>query len=294
MNGELCLSSSFVSMNKYAIHTNLNTSFVNLSALVRHLRDLQFTGSIQIELSSYEAEIEFSGDGSINAREQDHIAGRMSFGRDALQRIMIRSREAGGVVHVYKKTAIKSSENVFIDDVIATRARQMAPGTATGHMMSNQVEDLFAFTAIAEPPIPKPGNVFEAEPADNWTELLALISELINTVDESLEKGNISFDELFRNACGFASFDHPFLDPDSDVFAYDAGYISVRQRLATREIINGIIAALSRIMQRLREDPYFGNVYHQTMHRVRVLANRRKLQFEMYGLNSELQKIIGI
>ena len=68
-----------VLMNKYPIHKNLNTSFVNLAALVRHLKGLQFVGSVQIELSSYEAEIEFGEDGSVKAREQDHIAGRLSF-----------------------------------------------------------------------------------------------------------------------------------------------------------------------------------------------------------------------
>ena len=95
-------------------------------------------------------------------------------------------------------------------------------------------------------------------------------------------------------ACGFVSFDHPFLDPDSDVFAYEGGYITVRQRLSARDLISGVTSALARIMQRLGEDPYFGNVCHQTMHRVRVLANRRKLQFQTFGLGLELQKITGI
>lgn len=148
--------------------------------------------------------------------------------------------------------------------------------------------------ARAETPIPKPDGLFNFETAETWTELLALISELIQTVDESLAKGNIRFADLFRNACGFVSFDHPFLDPDSDVFAYSGGYISVRRRLASRDLIGGITAALARIMQRLREDPYYGNLYHQTTHRIRVLANRRKLQFETFGLGRELQKITGI
>lgn len=146
-------------------------------------------------------------------------------------------------------------------------------------------------TAAALAPIPKPTVLFNSESTENWTELLALVSELMLTIDESLAKGNISFADVFRNASGFASFDHPFLDPDSDVFAYSGGYISVRQRLATRDLINGITAALTRIMERLREDPYFSNVHHQTMHRLRVLANRRRLQFETFGLRLELQKM---
>lgn len=284
---------SLVLMNKYPIHKNLNTSFVNLSALVRHLRSLQFVGSIQIELSSYEAEIEFAEDGSIKAREQDHIAGRISFGEDALQRIMIRSREPGGVINVYKDATENEKETVFVDEAIAAEARKMAAGpdaVKTGTKM----EDFFTHTSAAESPIPKPAVMFNADTVENWTELVSLMSELMQTIDESFAKGNVNFSELFKNACGFVSFEYPFLDPDTDVFSYADGYISLRQKLGSRDLINGVMAALARIMRRLREDPYFGNVLHLTMHRLRVLANRRKIQFETFGLGLEMQKITGI
>ena len=129
---------------------------------------------------------------------------------------------------------------------------------------------------------------------ENWTEVLSLISELLRTVDESLSKSNINFPDAFRNACGFISTEHPFLDPDSDVFSYLDGFISVRQRLSTADMASGIVVALGRIMDRLREDAYFGNVYHLTMHRVRVLANRRKPQFDKYAITNQLQRVIGI
>lgn len=285
---------SLVLMNKYPIHKNLNTSFVNLSALVRHLRSLQFVGSIQIELSSYEAEIEFAEDGSLKAREQDHIAGRLSFGEDALQRIMIRSREPGGVINVYKSSNAVEPDSVFVDEAIAAGARKMAARPVEHAQINTKMEDFFTRASMVDAPIPKPAITFDTDNVENWTELVALMSELMQTVDESLAKGNINFADLFRNACGFISFDHPFLDPDTDIFSYNDGYISLRQKLGSRDLINGVTAALARIMQRLREDPYFGNVYHLTMHRLRVLANRRKLQFEMFGLGSELQKITGI
>lgn len=286
---------TLVLMSQLPIHQNLNTSFVNLASLVRHLRSLQFVGSIRVELSSYEAEIEFAAGGSMTAREQDHIAGRLSFGEDALQRIMIRSKEPNGHIHVYESSP-GVDDPVFIDANIAAEARRMAdlPAGSSGTRKDRSMESFTSAAALAEAPIPKPAALFNSGSAENWTELLALISELMQTVDASLAKGGINFADLFRNACGFVSFDHPFLDPDSDVFSYADGYISIRQRLASRDLISGVVRALARIMQRLREDPYFGNTYHQTMHRLRVLANRRKLQFEMFGLGLELQKITGI
>ena len=284
---------TLVLMSKFPIHENLSTTFVNLSALVRHLRGLQFVGRIQLELSSYEAEIEFAEDGTVRAREQDHIAGRISFGDDALERIMIRAKEPGGLIHVYKGD--EDEDRVFVDKAIAAGARRMAAGDdETNAVRKDDSMENYAAAALAEAPIPRPAVPFNAESAENWTELLALVSELMQTMDDALAKGNIDFSEAFRNACGFVSFAYPFLDPESDVFAYMDGYISVRQRLASRELIGGVTAALARIMSRLREDPYFGNLHHQAMHRIRVLANRRKLQFDMFGLGVELQKITGI
>lgn len=285
---------TLVLMSKYPIHKNLNTSFVNLSALVRHLRSLQFVGTVQIELSSYEADIEFGEDGSITACEQDHIAGRLSFGDDALRRIMIRAKEAGGVVNVYKSDDEQKSDGVFVDEMIANRARRMAAPSADKAQIEDRMEDYFTRNAIAELPISRPTRNFDADSVENWTELIGLVSELMQTVDESLSKSGVNFADIFRNACGFISFEHPFLDPDTDIFSYGDGYISLRQKIASHDLISGVTAALARIMERLQEDPYFGNVCHLTMHRIRVLANRRQNQFERFGIRRELQKIIGI
>lgn len=266
---------------KKPIHTNLSTSFVNLSALVRHLRELQFVGNVELELSSYEADIEFFGDGTLKAREQDLIADRLSFGDDALQRIMIRSKESGGVIHVFK-SAVEAG-GVQIDREILVDAVKIAAPQAAA-----------VPTPSFDSPIPKPAEDFDANEVKNWTELVSLISELMQTVDGSMAKGNVNFSELFRNASGFVSFDHPFLDPDTDIFSFEEGFVCLRQKLPARDLVAGVTAALARIMSRLREDPYFGSVYHLTMHRLRVLGNRRKLQFEMFGIAPEMQKIIGI
>lgn len=283
-----------VRMSKTPIHQNLSTSFVNLSALVRHLRVLQFVGTVEIELSSYEAEIDFLEDGSVKAREQDHIAGRLSFGDDALQRIMIRSKEPGGVINVYRNPEAVEADGVFVDEEIVEAARRMAavkPST-TGKQGSHP--DDLDFPVTRSNPIPKPGHLFDADTVENWSELVSLLSELMRTVDGSLAKGGLEFAEVFRNACGFVSFDHPFLDPETDIFSYNEGYISLRQKVAARELIGGITSALARIMHRLREDPYYNSVLHLTMHRVRVLANRRGTQLAQFGLDREIQKITGI
>jgi len=90
-----------VPTNELPIHQNLSTSFVDLPGMVRHLRALQFVGGIHVELSSYEARIEFTENGKVTVHGMDHIAGRFSFGKEALHLIKIRSKESGGLIHVY-------------------------------------------------------------------------------------------------------------------------------------------------------------------------------------------------
>jgi hypothetical protein len=89
-------------MNNRPIHENLDTSYVNLSALVRYLRRRQFAGNVRVELSGYEADISLTATNEMRVREHDRIAGRVAEGEEALQRILIRAREPGGIINVYQ------------------------------------------------------------------------------------------------------------------------------------------------------------------------------------------------
>jgi hypothetical protein len=133
----------------------------------------------------------------------------------------------------------------------------------------------------------------DLETPENWTELLNLISELLRTVDETMSEADINFAEAFRNACGFVCADYPFLDPDSDVFSYADGFITVRRHLAPQDLASGIVAALGRIFQRLAEDEYLENVYRLTMKQTRALAKRRKQQFEKFSITEQLKVVTG-
>lgn len=126
-------------MKTLSVYENLDTSFVNLSALLRYLRGRRFAGAVRVELGDYEADITFGENGLINVREHDRRAGRIAEGDEALQRILIRARESGGSIHVFRlaaepetvadeiqAAAPKTCENSFIKNVKEKNSLQIA------------------------------------------------------------------------------------------------------------------------------------------------------------------------
>ena len=211
-------------------------------------------------------------------------------GEKALQRIIIRAKEPGGRISVYRETGPNQEPAVFVDRTIMAEANRMV--TNTGDTPVRSFRGRIGATAFKQPKT-RTTKAFEEE-TENWTEVLSLVSELLRTVDESFSRSNIDFPEVFKNACGFISGDHPFLDPDTDVFSYVDGFISVRQRLSSVDFAAGIVAAIARIMNRLREDIYFGKIHHLALHRIRVLAQKRKSQFDRYRITNQLEHQLGI
>ena len=60
---------------------SLNTSYVNLAAFIRHLRESNFTGRLHVALDQYEADVFLYGKDAPSVWENDHAASRESQGR---------------------------------------------------------------------------------------------------------------------------------------------------------------------------------------------------------------------
>lgn len=93
-------------MKNPPVYENLDTSFINLAALVRFLHSRRFVGSLRVELEGYEADMEFDGENFVT-REHDRIAGRIAEGDEAFARLLIRARAPGGTINVFE-TATRS------------------------------------------------------------------------------------------------------------------------------------------------------------------------------------------
>src|SRR5437764_12942808 len=135
------------------VHENLATAYVNLAALLRYLQGREFAGRVHVELDEYEADIFLNVGEQPRVRERDHATGRQAEGEDALQRLLVRAREPGGLVSVYENNFGETGDEAFssIADSVATESA---------------IED-----------------VSTADEESDWLDLVRLSGELIATVE---------------------------------------------------------------------------------------------------------------
>lgn len=321
-------------MNSSPIYENLDTSFVNLAALLRYLRGRQFAGNVRVELGGYEAEIILTADGESKAREHDRVSGRIAEGEGALQRLLIRAREPGGIIHVYRAEAenankfenqkIASSDSSLIGEnetispeipntnpvrLEISRPTKSSPtlqqfaenektetaGTIRHQAISESKPNL----KLSEFPL-EFSNKVESKARQNqvseadWQTLLSLTNELLRTIDDSLAKSNLNFAAAFQKACAETSGDYPFLNPSAGIFAYKNGEIEMREQVNAKLYAAGINETLRRILEKLAANPKFADVYRLTTQNILVLIREHKPHCDRFFITPQLEKILGI
>jgi len=302
-------------MKNRPIHENLDTSFVNLSALLRYLRRRQFVGKVRVELSGYEADVILTAENQLKVLEHDRVAGRISEGEEALQRLLIRAREPGGIIHVYQTVeenalSSKASEPIIKVKPFAAEVRQMiAEITAKPLHQNGNSKTLKTQTPTVEEDLPPPDlnlpkfpfeskNDFEVKarqknlaPSD-WETLLNLTAELLQTVDRTLAEANLDFAAAFEKARSEIAGDYPFLSPSSNVFDYKSGKIIMREKTSAKLFAASIIETLRRILEKLSRNPKFANIYRITTQNIRTLIERRRPLYDKFSITPALEKII--
>jgi hypothetical protein len=87
---------------------------------------MQFVGHIRLEMSDYDADISFTPQGRLHAREHDHASGNFSEGDPAFRSILTRAaREPMGRIHVFDgDTGQPVVTEIYVDDLIRHAAYQ--------------------------------------------------------------------------------------------------------------------------------------------------------------------------
>ena len=314
-------------------YENLDTSFVNLAALVRFLRARKFDGNVRLELREYEGEILLSPNGEILTREHDRVSGRVAEGEEALQRLLIRAREPGGIVHVRQsapETAntannAESAAKLFINKKSELISPDIAVSNSdpvetfqqtlgeTAHIAENQnfvnenkeISSQTQTISEIRPTLKSPDfpfeftNQVEAKARRNqlseadWQTFLSLIAELLDTIDGTLAGNNLNFGAAFQKASSETAGDYPFLAPNAGVFAYQNGKIEIRERVNAKLFAAGINETLRRILEKLAANPKLAEVYRETSQKILALIRERKPFYDQFFITPQLEKILG-
>lgn len=92
-------------------YENLDTSYVNLAALLRWLRGRGFVGRVHVELDEYTADVFMKADEAPGVREKNRATGREAEGEAALHRLLVRARSPGGSISVYEGTGEDATDD---------------------------------------------------------------------------------------------------------------------------------------------------------------------------------------
>ena len=264
-------------MKRNAIHKGLNTAFIQLPALVVHLRRLQFVGEVKIEFHNYEAEIIFNGGATVRAREYDHSAGSMSEGIDAFRRILHRAKEPGGRVEVFFDPQFESADTAataYVDRRISATARRSVTADA-GTRRPVRVN----FRR----------HTFDGGANVGFGDSLVMMTEVFRAVEMAFAGSELRFSEIFSAACGVLSFEYPLLDPQSGLFYWRDGKLFVSRTTAAAELNNASIAVLKHILKRIREQGYYDGVHHRAAYLIRVVIRNRRRHS---AVADELQELL--
>jgi hypothetical protein len=312
-------------MKNRPIHENLDTSFVNLSALIRYLRRRNFVGKINIQLNNYEAEISLDEGNQLKVSEHDLSAGRVAEGEAALQRLLVRSREAGGTINVYQfvpefETGITEIKSVKAEiEVPKVIARVATNGNGNGlpkittnpiklpskplnrevaveaekQFHANKVPSLPNFPFNLSNSVERKAKLNGISPQD-WQTILQLTSELLWIVDTILAEASLNFPAAIRKAQSEISADYPFLDPNDGIFSYENGKVTMQEQVSGKLYVTSLNEILRRILDKLGSNPKFAEVHRQTTQRLIALIRQRKQHYDKFSITPHLEKILGV
>src|SRR6185503_6325581 len=180
------------------LYENLDTSFVNVWALLRYLSQRSFVGRVHVELENYSADVFLNGSETPLVHEIDRDAGTDVVEEAALHRLVLRVRESSGSINVYEgveesippqtESALESPPPVAEDAPVAE------PEAATPEAVASSAEKDEEETVVAAEPV----TVASPANSDEWSETMRVSGELIAGVERAATSLGADFDSLFR------------------------------------------------------------------------------------------------
>jgi hypothetical protein len=288
------------------VYENLDTTFVNLWALLRSLSQRGFIGRVRVEMKDYTADVFMTGSNTPLVHEIDRAAGTDTLEEAALHRLVLRARETPGTISVFEgadeavsvqSTATPETETGAVsapsDEPILTPEIETpaTPNETQPSTESNREEQSFAApsTPIAEPP------ALDAEPPDEieWAAVVKATGELIGAVERALTGAGADFASLFNTARLELADDYTFLDPMSDGFTYSNSVVTLNGEMPANSYVSGLSEALRRVVDRVATGDRARRVRERVALELFSVARKRNEILARSGFLSQLDRIAG-
>jgi len=261
-------------MNTLVRFETLDTSFVNLGALIRHLRQRQFVGRVKVVLEEYEADVFLNGADEPAIWEKNHATGRGAQGKDAMERLLVRARDAGGLITIYegpKETdgpeahSLDSTETTGVVETPEASLSGVTPATrAVSHPVTAETD---------------------------WDALLSAGGELIASVERAAVSVNEDFAGCFQLALVAMGDDYPFLDPTAGGFHYTQGKIQMSNRPAANDFVSSLTESLRRAVSKLSDGKAGQRFRERVAVELAIVARRKENAFAEF--TPHLDRIAG-
>lgn len=109
------------------VHQNLDTTFVDLWALLRNLSQRGFIGRVRVELKDYTADVFMTGSNTPLVHEIDRAAGTDTLEEAALHRLVLRVRETPGTISVFEGP----DEAVAVQSIVTQKTEAGGPDSVS-------------------------------------------------------------------------------------------------------------------------------------------------------------------
>jgi hypothetical protein len=275
------------------LYENLDTTFVNLWALLRHLSQRAFVGRVHVEMDDFSADVFLTGSNTPLVHEVDRAAGTDVLEEAAMHRLVLRTRESPGKISVFEGAA----EAVAVKNVVTpAKTANIESATVADELivtppsLAPQIDELQSFgsDSSAEAAV-----ATEPEGMVEWHDVVKVSSELIGGVERALKGANADFSSLFRAARLELADDYTFLDPTSGSLEYSNSVATSREELPIGAYVAGVSEALRRVVDKIATGDRARRVRERVALDLALVARKRREVLKRSGFQAQLDRIAG-
>lgn len=299
------------------VHENLDTTFVNLWALLRNLAQRGFIGRVRVELQDYTADVFLTGSSTPLVHEIDRAAGTDTLEEAALHRLVLRVRETPGTISVFegpdeavapRSSATLVTETDAAESVRASQERSPlvhhAPvdQTATAPEAPMPLDTETKMISPAAPPsdVAEPSSPVEpaAPPTEamdqiEWSAILRASGEVIGGIERALTGSGADFATLFDAARLELADDYTFLDPMSGAFVYANSVVTLTSEVPPGAYVIGLSEALRRVVAGVATGDRARRLRERVALELSSVARKRNEILDRSGFLPQLDRIAG-